>query len=74
MITHRHSHVPASGAAPTNVREGNWCTNMVALNCPRNSLLKIKKGLFLMVLKHLFYLLMVKGGECSGESAPIGYL
>jgi hypothetical protein len=47
---------------------------MVALNCPRNSLLKIKKGLFLMVLKQLFYLLMVKGGECSGESAPIDYL
>ena len=40
---HRHSHVPASGGAPTNVREGNWCTIMVACNCPRNSLLKIKK-------------------------------
>jgi hypothetical protein len=43
MIIHRHSHVTASGVAPTNVHEGNWCDIMVACNSPRNSLLKIKK-------------------------------
>jgi len=43
MILHRHSHVTASGVAPTNVHEGNWCSIMVASHSPRNSLLKIKK-------------------------------
>jgi hypothetical protein len=53
MITHQHSHVPASGAAPTNVREGNWCTIMVACDSPRNSLLKIKKYHFLGIFWRL---------------------
>jgi hypothetical protein len=42
MIIHRHSHVTASGVAPTNVHEGNSCTIMIASHSPRNSLLKIK--------------------------------
>lgn len=42
-MTDLHSHVPASGAAPTNVREGSWYILILTVTCPRNSLLKIKK-------------------------------
>jgi hypothetical protein len=64
MMAYRHSHVPASGDVHTNVRAGNTgfvysdvLLNeleshpyiMIVRNCPLNSLLKIKRRVFLCV-------------------------
>jgi len=43
MITLLRSHVPAKGDGPSDVREGIEDVIILTLDCPRNSLLKIKK-------------------------------
>lgn len=57
MITHWHSHVTASGAPHTSVRERMSCTIIIASSSLLKSLLKIKKlALFEHLIPFLFLL------------------